>query len=442
MKEDQGNREPIDTLVSDIRDKHIPNSSRQEADSHKDFATMDVRSVVNMLEEIKIEMKTAISEAVQMQQENKCQCKCTRQAIDTVITEKVKKITDRQDDLARELHISNAKQRMMINSMSYSADVTREVQEKIEAAETNSAKRMVIISGLETVMKHVIARRQISDFLTDCLQVADVEIDDFYYKGVNYPKDIVVTFPTTSQKHRVMQNTQLLKNLTNRHGNKFFVRNYKTTRQMQFTKKVQQIKNRIQERDPVDQEEVTMKGPEIFVGDEQYVKKVNPPSTTAALRLPIHELNVIMAMNIDVGDRIEVKGNRFTAYSLCTTKYEKINQAYMKIRLNHAEARHIVCAWNIPGTQDFERTDGCDDEDHGVSEAIIQMLLENQVSHRAIFVVRNCQEKLHAERIPSYLKAVKNVVTKYPVNSITQIQDKVQTLEDPTSYAAAVTTRG
>ena len=137
-----------------------------------------------------------------------------------------------------------------------------------------------------------------------------------------------------------------------------------------------------------------------------------------------------------------VDGNRFTAYAIETTSYECINDAYMKIRLNHAEARHIVCAWNFPSTRAYESSSYCNDGDHGVGQHILQLLRVNDLSHIAVFIVRNYTGKLNDKRLQAYAQALQKVINRMPTNTINKKQQKMNIInlgEQPSNtYAGAV----
>ena len=349
--------------------------------------------------------------------------------MEELIEQKTTPISATQTSMTFELVTVQAKQRMMIDTMAHSADLIRETQDRVDNIDNNTAKRMVIISGLETARKRSVSRQQINNFITDCLEL-NVGIEDYYYIGNGEPRDIVVTLATNQQRHQMLQNGKKLKNLVNQKGNRFTVRAFKTTRQLQFSKKVQDIQGIVQEREAVDQEEVSTRGKTILIGDHQYSPRVTAPDPTQVLRLPIHKLNMIMAIQMQSGDAITAEGNRFKAYSVCTGDYEMLQDAYMQVRLNHAEARHIVAAWNIPGTKEYESADGCDDDDHGVAREIVQLLKDNAITHRGIFVVRNCKKKLNAERIPMYIQAVKSVIKKHPENKIAKKTQMVRDEEE------------
>ena len=241
----------------------------------------------------------------------------------------------------------------------------------------------------------------------------------------------------------MFQNIDKIKNLQNTRGKKIYIRQFTTQRQIEQRKKSQQVADMMAQEDQVDQAEVSIEGDKIYIGEHQYHKKVQPPDPTHVLRLPLGKLNEIMATQVDRTDAITVDDNVFTPYSMCTTDYKQIENAYMKLRLNHAEAKHIVCAWNIPGPKPFESIDNCDDGDHGMGYMIQKLMMTNSITHRVIFIVRNVGYKLNDKRAETYIKAAKAAIMKHPMNHlINKTQTVTEEVEEKEStYARAVQNR-
>ena len=175
----------------------------------------------------------------------------------------------------------------------------------------------------------------------------------------------------------------------------------------------------MKEEDAVDQKEIKRVGSSIYVGDNQYVKAVIPPDPSKLLQLPLVEINRILAAELLPGPRLEYKSNFFTAYSADVNNHKQISDMYYKLRLNHADARHIVCAWNVPALLKIDGVDSCDDEDYGAGVAILKVLIDLRITHKVIFIVRKCGEKLSQDRIPCYTQIANAIFANNPVNRIT-----------------------
>ena len=168
--------------------------------------------------------------------------------------------------------------------------------------------------------------------------------------------------------------------------------------------------------------------------------------------MSIPELNTIFSVQINRDDSTYIQGNMFTAYTMCSNNFTEINRAYMKLRLDHADARHIVGAWYIPGAKDYDVNDGCDDGESGAGAALARLLKEHEIQNRVVFVVRKCGDKLQQERIKQYIQAATNVINRFSENHLASKNQHVdqkneadQSAKDeqtdrPLTYAGAVKT--
>ena len=122
---------------------------------------IDVRAIVSMLENMKLEVKTAVREEIRT---------------DTGISE-----------MQRKLHLVEFKEEAIIGTVSKMQQVMQDMQEKIEVLEVNNAKRMLILTGFETNPKKKFARQQLSAFLSEEVGV-QVSLEDFYYMETPTPE--------------------------------------------------------------------------------------------------------------------------------------------------------------------------------------------------------------------------------------------------------------
>ena len=382
-----------------------------------DNPTIDIRTVMKMIGEMKSEIATNMTAQIQQlrvelaksQHQETHQCAATQEV----------------PMLRAKIEVCEAKERMMVDTMHLMSQRISELQIRMDNSDLNSAKRMLILSGFELSEKRQDRNKQIERFLYSKMGV-DILLEDSYQIGSATPRETVITLLSINDKYLIFQNVSKIKNLKNSHGKKYYFREYMPARQNDFRKKSQHIADQVAKLDEHEQEEVSIYKGDIYVGDRKYQKIVTEPDATQVLNMPLHELNQIMAMEINRGANPVYKdGNKFTGYSLCTNDPKTIAKAYMKIRLNHAEARHIICAWNIPGLRKYESADGCDDQDNGASIPIVQLLTDNQIESRVIFVVRNCGKKLNAERNSCYVQVAKALISEFPLNPVTNTRQQI-----------------
>ena len=167
----------------------------------------------------------------------------------------------------------------------------------------------------------------------------------------------------------------------------------------------------------------------IKVGASTYRKKVTPPDPTSLLQLSCKELDDILKTQTMKGPEVRVKGNVFIPYAIDTGDYQKIRDAYLKIRLLHPPARHIMCAYILPGpeTERHHLNDSCDDGEAGAGAYLLKVMEESGISHKAFFIVRYCgNEKLGGDRLRKYADAADGLLTQKPLNKIINMKQRFQ----------------
>ena len=392
----------------------------KEKDGQPKPQIMDIRTVVQMLSELQ---------------------KGIQEQINTVANKKMSEEDEQHMSiLMQRLTICEAKERMMTDTIAGMEDRIRELQNKLEVQDINASKRMVVLANFEGSSKKKILKRQLYAFFEKEMKI-NIVIEDLYRIGNSNPQDIVIVLLSANHKRDIFAHVKLIKNYTNSKGKKYYFRDFLTQKQNETRKKTQEIIN-INNADPANSEEVTttMSG-KVYVGQRQYVPQVTAPDATKVLRMPMLKLNMLLAIDVKQAKPIKVSDNIFTGYSLCVNDYQTIQDAYMKIRLNHAEARHIVCAWSIPGLPQYEANDYCDDDDHGAGKPVLELMEQNQITNRAIFIVRNVGSKLNADRVPAYIETAKHVIATFPENTMTKQKQYItidNTRSAPQTYAGAV----
>ena len=213
-----------------------------EGSEYGNPAVMDVRAVIDLIENMKIDLKSGVKEEI---------------AKDDIILEMQKKI-----------HVCEFKERTMLETMSRMNSTIQELKDKNEILEINNAKRMLILTSLDVHEKRKIARQQINAFIQEEVQ-ADVSIEDFYTIGSKHPKDLVLIFQNASDKHKVLQNKQNIKDLVNQDGNKYYFKDFKTGKQNEINRRKNIIEGDMQYEDPVDRKEVKIQKGEIYIGTQK-----------------------------------------------------------------------------------------------------------------------------------------------------------------------------
>ena len=128
-----------------------------------------------------------------------------------------------------------------------------------------------------------------------------------------------------------------------------------------------------------------MKKRELRVDDRLYVPPVHAPNVSEAVYpLDIQHVNRI---NLCKGDT-QVKGRcHFVGYATFAHSVADVCAAYTKVKRENPNALHIACAFQLPGSDFVSLCDIEDDGEYGAGRTIYQLLENQNIFGKAVYVV-------------------------------------------------------
>ena len=291
---------------------------------------------------------------------------------------------------------------------------------KIETLEIDKAKSMVMISGLEidtTDKKEML--NEIEAFLEVELNIR-VQIDDAYKIGTKNPKQIVVVFQNQRDKGAVLERKSNLEGTFNRFKQQYYINDYLTAKVNERRRREREIKKWNKQAPEELKANIEFDKGKFKINGMEYKKLIREPRPEDILDLEEEHFDRIMKLKIDQGKEILDEGSTFIPYTAAVQCVQEIQDFYVKVRILHPKARHIVCAYSIPSNNIYTGIDGCDDDEIGATKAIVNAMKEEEITHRLFLIVRYCgPTKLYAKRFEHYYQAAKIVLDENPTNKIT-----------------------
>ena len=175
-----------------------------------------------------------------------------------------------------------------------------------------------------------------------------------------------------------------------------------------------------------EQIDMQRKNGRLFIENEPYIKKLAPPTNKELLMLSMTEIENALATPTYDGAEIDMEGNKFLGFAASVTNIEQIKKLYLKIRLLHSAATHIVCSYRIPQGRPFETDDYCKDGDFSCGRTLLKWMQQNQISATAILVVRYTNTKIGQKRFDGYIQAGMTAIQKNPAYEFAALQRDLQ----------------
>ena len=334
----------------------------------------------------------------------------------------------RMEEIMEQCKASNRKMNLMADILVYNQQVMDDLARRLDSVEISNAKRSAILTGLAFSKKKKYLIQQVKDLFLEVLDV-DTEIEDAYTLGEKTAAPVVITFPTSIQKSEVFKQKGKLSTITGEKGVRIYLNDYlpsaineKRAREREVIKQAK-AENNGKEVDV----EYTKSG--IRVQGNLYKKAIIPPKPTDLLDLKVDDLNKILKTPTSKGPPINKNGNTFIGYGVDVSTFQQIRDVYLKLRLVHPKARHIVCAYNLP-QHGPQYQDYCDGQEYGTGRVLLKELKNSNVLNKAVFAIRYCGEKLGNERHSQYLESVKRMLEANPYNTIRNEEQKILSKEN------------
>ena len=313
--------------------------------------------------------------------------------------------------------------------MQHMHQVIGDLTKKIEDIENTVTKRYMTLSGLEIndySKQNVI--REVEAFIEYEMNV-QVRVEDAYPIGQAVPRQLVVMFLTLQDKHIVLQNRASLKGLVNAYDQQYYFNEYYPTATNEKKRRERDIRS-INKEQVNGKMEIKIEKKQLQVNGEAYIKQIHEPTPEDILDLSTAKYEQILSLPLSEEVKLQEKDSSFYAFTASVSSFSAIQASYTQVRLLHPKARHIICAYNIPGDKFYENCDGCDDQEFGATRSILKEMREKNIGCRAFYVVRYCgKEKLNARRFECYLEAAKLALAKSPSNTILGIQQSFEAQE-------------
>ena len=378
-------------------------SSKYDGDDENegDSKTITLSLVYEMFKELKKDVTDIKNSKEDIKKE------CTAQFTETVSEIVQTECKDTFDKVTADLKHCQLKNEILTDVCNKMSEDITDLTQKIENLELNTAKRMVIVSGWKPAEPDTAKEDLINELEVFIKQHLDTEvvIDDCFNLG----KSTVLEFQCIADRRAVLRNKKKLKNVG---GGNIYINEYTPIATAEKRRRERYIIKEIGEISRTEGTEIKVEytSAGLTVQGEPYRKRVSPPTPKELLQLSLEDLDHVLNLKPKKSKVFTSQGSKFTAYSAEVTSHQQIRELYMKLKLTKTTAKHIVCAYIIPGPLHTCR-DFHDDGEPGSGRVLLQLMQERQLENRVIFVVRRYGGvKLGSTRFEGYRQAAISVL--------------------------------
>ena len=161
----------------------------------------------------------------------------------------------------------------------------------------------------------------------------------------------------------------------------------------------------------------------IMANNTRVVNKIKVPQANDLLQLSDHEYDQVRACKLAKGQPHSESQSDFYCFAAKTKTIEEVNRAYMKVKIQHADATHVCCAYRFAGAIGPFHQQGTDDGEIGAARRMLQIMKELEAEDLSVFVVRHYGGKhMGKRRFEIYQNQTREAITAYRKRLVKQRQ--------------------
>ena len=403
-------------MVQQIAATNTPTEEpEQESISNETIEDMSSQQIIMMLQDINLNIGQ-LRKDMQLGQHKKQ----LMQEETQLLTRHAETSTAILDQMRAELSEQDWKINMLV-------DTVMRQEQKIEELRWKDEKREQKEMGDTFYIDNLLHKKDedlitvVSDFISTNLKISDgYEIKAAYRCGNSKPKSVCVKVNNIKERTVIFQNIGNLKDVKNSEGKKYYLNKLLPARIKEEKRREKDI---IRENYLIPQASrptVDRIDEGLQVGESIYHKKILPPTVKQLIHQPAEKKQKRRQIIITAGNQIEVETSQFYGYSAFVKNFDEIELAYLNVKEKHAAARHVCCAYRLPGTEVAYLQDYVDDDEPGVGRVLLELLKDIDAFNRVIFVARHYPgDHVGDARFLAFKQAALSAIIKAPTNRIT-----------------------
>ena len=305
-----------------------------------------------------------------------------------------------------------------------------EMREQIETLMYHSMKANIIIFGIWRKKDENCAQK-VTNFFRKVMKIKDnIPVLVAHRLGESLKSPIIAKLANHSQKGVIFKHVSNISKLTNKDGDLFRVTDQLPGLRGEKDRRKRDIicdNNRL---DPPARLSLKKEKGMLYreVDKDNWVKYdslIKCPSAVELLEVHQEARTKLMSIysKMTPGVHIEKHGSDLYAFAYDVSNIDQINEGYKAVRLNHLQARHVACAFRLPGVLVAQMEDAHDDEEYSVGRILLNALKFANITHKCVYVVRYYSGvHIGNDRFQCYLETARSSINRNPTNSVLQQQ--------------------
>ena len=307
--------------------------------------------------------------------------------------------------------------------------VIKECKSKLCELEKFSMRNILCITGLkETEEQNCI--ELVQEFFTNQMSIGrKINLNDAHWIGKGKDRVMLAYLTNPKDKWFIFSHSKNLKEKMGINEKPYQVREQLPAKEFVAKQRQQQVRFMNKKREMTATHlQMTVEKSKLKIEGKVFREAVQVTDCKSILCATQDTLKEWRKIPVHKGNPVVTEGQTFTGFTACIKNSSEVQKAYDYVKSQMPDARHVICAYRMPGRNFHELQGYVDDDEWGAGAFVFRILEQADIQNRAIFVARQYDgTHIGKERFSAIEKAVKAVLTKTPYNKVTGDNDYINT---------------
>ena len=289
----------------------------------------------------------------------------------------LEEVQDQMITQKKESAIQHDQVELLTGIVSRQGEQIQDLHNRVIQLESKDKRSELIIFGLQEDKKEEQTCKEIVvTFLKEKLKIEQEQVPTIvhaYWKGKGKNRPAVIRLANVQEKKLIFSHVSNLKEVVNQNQRPYRILDHLPEKLAEEQTRQRQIVAR-NKQNPANKQEMEIKKGKLFIGKQQYKKKVVAPSATKLMHMDTSEIKDASSIRVADGGSETEKGSRFLAYAMEVSSLKSIRQAYIHIKRLHPRASHATMAYRLAGIDKAYDEDYVDDGEHSGGRKLLDML--------------------------------------------------------------------
>ena len=281
--------------------------------------------------------------------------------------------------------------KVLINMIINLEEKVQNLDNKFAAANQREKKPNLIVQGIvekEDETKETL-KEDLKNFFKDEMEIeAEIKVANMFRMGRGGDRPLLVKLKHPNDKAVIYANAGKLKDKENSREKMYFVHDDMMEDQQEIKKLYRDMVKENKDKEEDEKLQIKMRKGKVYVNNNMVKQKVAPPTKAEILRMSEKQYEETRAIKLAQGPEHMEKGSEYFSYAIKVKSEKEVAKAYTKLKIKHADATHVSCAYRLQNPIGPYWQEAVDDGDIGIGRAMLKTMKTKDITEMAVFVVR------------------------------------------------------